>query len=89
MNIIFSFLTLIGQLIISIGCQYNSIKTMLIGRLVFGFGGECSNITQNAIAAKWFFKSDIALPLGIILSMGRFGSVLNDIISPMMVSHVY
>jgi len=89
MNIIFAFFILIGQLIFSIGCQYNSMITMLIGRFVFGMGGECIYVTQNAIVIKWFYKSEIALPLGIFLSVSSFGGVLNDIISPMMVSHVY
>lgn len=55
---------------------------MLIGRIVFGLGGECLNVCQTAIVVKWFFKSESAVPLGLSITLSRMGSVLNDVISP-------
>ena len=59
----------------------NSISIMLIGRVVFGIGGESVTICQAAILVKWFFKSSISLPLGLTLTISRLGSVLNDVLS--------
>lgn len=89
MYMVFGTFVMLGQFIFAMGCTHTSINTMLIGRIVFGFGGECLNICQNAILVKWFFKSQIALPLGLTISVSRFGSVLNDVFSPRLVSSVY
>lgn len=88
MYIVFGALISVGQFIFSLGCQANSMQTMLFGRIIFGLGGESLNICQNAMIVKWFFKSEIALPLGLTISVSRLGSVLNDIISPRIVSQV-
>jgi len=88
MYMVFGVLILIGQFIFSIGCQYYSMNIMLLGRIIFGLGGECINICQNAMIVKWFFKSELALPLGLALSVSRLGSVLNDVASPKMINHV-
>lgn len=86
--LLFSALVMFGQLVCAIGCQYTSINIMLLGRMVFGLGGECLNICQNAIIVKWFSSSQLALPMGLTISVSRFGSVLNDIFSPRLVSYV-
>lgn len=85
---VFGGFIMIGQLIFAVGCNYTSMTAMLTGRIIFGFGGECLNICQNAMIVKWFFKSQIALPLGLTISVSRLGSVLNDIASPRLVSQV-
>jgi len=88
MYMVFGIFILLGQFIFSFGCQKYSMNTMLIGRIIFGLGGECINICQNAMIVKWFFKSEIALPLGLTISVSRLGSVMNDVASPMMIVHV-
>jgi nitrate/nitrite transporter NarK len=88
MYIVFELLIVIGQFIFALGCQSTSMQTMLLGRIVFGLGGESLNICQNAMIVKWFFKSQIALPLGLTISISRLGSVLNDVFSPRLVSNV-
>ena len=88
MYMVFSTFILIGHFIVTLGSQYNSIYTMLAGRVIFGLGGECLNICQNAMIVKWFFKSQLALPLGLTISFSRLGSVVNDNLSPRLVSEV-
>ena len=88
MYVVFGLFILLGQFIFSLGCQQYSMTVMLIGRVIFGLGGECINICQNAMIIKWFFTSEIALPLGLTISVSRLGSVLNDVASPMMIVHV-
>ena len=86
MYFVFGMFLMIGQFIFAMGSSTNSIYTMLIGRIIFGFGGESLNITQNAMICKWFLKSEIALPLGLTITISRLGSVLNDNISPLISS---
>ena len=67
MYIVLSILLILGQVIFTIGCQSNSMITMLFGRIIFGFGGESLNITQNVMLIKWFYNSELSLPLGFAL----------------------
>lgn len=82
MFLIFGFCVLLGQLIFSIGCSTNSIYLMILGRVVFGMGGESLNTTQSAIIIQWFAPNELGISLGISLSLSRLGSAMNDIISP-------
>jgi MFS family permease len=82
MFLIFGSCVLIGQLIFAVGCSTQSINTMLLGRVVFGLGGESLNTTQYAILIQWFASNEIAFALGLCLSLARFGNVMNDVISP-------
>lgn len=82
MFLVFCFLILCGQLIFAMGCSFMSMKTMLIGRIIFGLGGESLNIAQFAIIVQWFSKNEIAFAMGICMGTARVGSVLNELISP-------
>lgn len=88
MYTVFGAFIMLGQFIFAVGCSKTNISTMLIGRIIFGFGGESLNICQNAMIVKWFYKSQIALPLGLTISVSRLGSVLNDVASPRLVTKV-
>jgi MFS family permease len=55
---------------------------MLVGRVIFGMGGECMCVAQSAIIATWFKGSELAFAYGINLSVSRLGSVLNAMIIP-------
>jgi hypothetical protein len=37
---------------------------MLVGRAVFGLGGECLCVAQSVIVSNWFNEKDLALALG-------------------------
>jgi len=82
MFLVFGFCVLVGQLIFSIGCSCHSISLMLIGRTIFGLGGESINTTQISIILQWFPPNEIGFALGLCISIARMGNVLNDIISP-------
>ncbi len=84
--ILLSIFLIIGQVVFALGSYLNSFDVMLAGRIIFGIGGESLNITQYTMIFKWFHSSELAMPLGIAGSISRFGSVLNDIISPIIVS---
>ena len=73
---------MIGQMFFALGCSVKSIEMMLFGRVLFGLGGEVINIAQNCIILKWFKKSELSFPCGLAITVARFGSGLNDIITP-------
>jgi len=55
---------------------------MILGRVVFGIGGESMQVAQNCLLFRWFKGREVALALGLNLSVARAGSVLNDVLSP-------
>ena len=55
---------------------------MLVGRIIFGVGGESMNVAQSAIVTVWFKGKELAFALGINLSISRLGSVFNANITP-------
>ena len=79
---VLSLLLIFGQATFTFGYQIRSMYTMLLGRIIFGFGGESLNITQNVMIIKWFYNNELSLPLGFALSVSRMGNVVNDILSP-------
>ncbi len=82
MFLIFAFFIATGQFIFAFGCDSQSITMMLLGRTIFGVGGECIGLSLTGIIVKWFAKSEIGLPLGLSISLGRIGSVINASFSP-------
>ncbi|DAZ98194.1 TPA: hypothetical protein N0F65_005326, partial [Lagenidium giganteum] len=72
----------VGQTVVAMGSALTSTKVMLVGRFVFGLGGECLTVTQEAIVTRWFKHDELAFALGLTLGLGRLGSVLNNEVSP-------
>lgn len=87
MYIIFSFLVMIGQMIFAIGISNKSVYISLIGRFIYGLGGESLNTTQSTIIIYWFSMDKISFIFGLFLSFSRLANVMNDIISPRVVTH--
>ena len=52
--VIFTLILTIGQLVVAIGAINNNFVTMLIGRCIFGVGGENMLVGQYAIISNWF-----------------------------------
>jgi MFS family permease len=69
----FSMMVLLGQILTAIGCSTRSMAIMLLGRLIFGLGGECIVVGQSAFISAWFQGREIAFALGFILSLSRIG----------------
>ena len=82
MFLVFALIIVIGQLIVYLGCKNNSIYTMLIGRVVFGLGGDNLNVSQMTCVVEWFYKSETSFPMGLTLTISRIGSFFNDVLSP-------
>ena len=82
MFIVFALIIVIGQLIVYLGVKKNSIYTMLVGRVIFGLGGDNLNVSQMTCVVEWFYKSESSFPMGLTLTISRMGSFLNDVLSP-------
>ena len=80
--ILCAFLIMLGQLIFVIGVTKKNPLLSLLGRTIFGLGGETINTTQSALIIAWFPTNQVTFAFGISLSFFRFSAVLNDIFSP-------
>jgi MFS family permease len=78
MIVLFAVFIFAGQILLAIGVQMKSMPMMLAGRTLFGLGGESLSVGQSALIAAWFKDKELAFALGINLSIGRLGSVIND-----------
>ena len=84
--VIFATLISLGQVIFSIGVETHSWGVMLLGRLVFGLGGESLTVANSALIADWFKGKELAFAMGINLAISRTGSVINNVVSPELTS---
>ncbi|KAI8601480.1 major facilitator superfamily domain-containing protein [Dissophora ornata] len=87
MLILFSLCVCAGQGIFAIGVSLKSIWVMILGRLIFGIGGECLEVAQAKITTDWFKARWLGFALGLNLSSARVATALNDNISPAIASH--
>ena len=60
---------------------------MIFGRIIFGIGGESICVASSSLLQKWFEFGEVALAMGMCLSISRIGSVTNNIVSPYLANH--
>jgi MFS family permease len=84
--IIFSILVTAGQAIFAFGVSIKSYPIALLGRGIFGCGGESQNVAQSTIVSNWFTGKELSMALGMNVSISRLGSVLNDFLEPQLYS---
>ncbi|TPX57857.1 hypothetical protein PhCBS80983_g03535 [Powellomyces hirtus] len=78
----FSVVVCLGQTLFAIGVTMRSFGVMLLGRILFGIGGESIGVVQATITTAWFRGKELAFALGLNLCIARFGSVVNANFSP-------
>ena len=81
-TILFTTIVLIGQTLFTIGVEQRLWWVMLLGRTVYGLGGENLGVSNSALLARWFVGSELGMAFGISMAIGRLGSVLNNFVSP-------
>ena len=67
----------IGQLIFAIGGYRASFSLMMIGRFIYGLGGENMLVGQQAVISAWFKGKELVMAFGITSSVLRTGSFIN------------
>lgn len=78
----YSSCLLLGQSLFAIGSSHKSWKTMLVGRAIFGLGGEAICVANSTLLTKLFDVSERAFAFGALTAIARLGSVLNSWVSP-------
>ncbi|XP_072180435.1 lysosomal dipeptide transporter MFSD1-like [Diadema setosum] len=76
-TLIFGMFVLVGQCIFALGATIDSYTTMLVGRFIFGLGGENLAVAQNTYSVAWFKGKELNMVFGLQLSFSRVGSTLN------------
>lgn len=90
--ILFSTLLVIGQGVFALsgfigqsnGDSSTAFIVAIIGRVIFGLGGESLNVCQSTVVSRWFIGKELSLALGINISVSRLGSVFNNYSMPPM-----
>ena len=52
---------LAGQAVFGLGAFVNLFTLMLVGRVIFGIGGEVLHAAQNTIVSNWFKASELSV----------------------------
>ncbi|XP_063236220.1 major facilitator superfamily domain-containing protein 1-like [Bacillus rossius redtenbacheri] len=76
-SVIFATLVVMGQLVFALGGLLNLFWLMVVGRFIFGIGGESLAVAQNSYAVLWFKGKELNMVFGLQLSFARVGSTVN------------
>jgi MFS family permease len=83
--VLFSGLVCAGQVLFWFAGASQKFWLAIVGRVVFGLGGESLGVAQSAYTAKFFRGKELAFAFGIALSFARIGSAVNLNIEPVIV----
>lgn len=86
--LVFAALITLGQIVFCIGISAESWPILFVGRFIFGLGGESLTVAISALLADWFGGKELAFAFGLNLSIARLGSVINNILSPLLTQTV-
>lgn len=88
MTLLLMCLSTLGQVGFTIGTTIKAWPMMWGARSLFGAGTESLGVAQRILLAQWFMGKELALSMGCLLAFGRFGSVINDLVSSQFESPV-
>lgn len=83
------FLVFLGQVTYSIGVYKINYKIMVLGRFVYGLGGESFSIIINRLISKEFKSNNLSFTLGVFSSIAKLGSILNFLSSPLIAQKIH
>ena len=69
-------------LTIFFACKWNSFVLLLVGRALFGMGGESLIVAQAAMAEKWFTGKFLSLAIGLNNVVSLVGSAVAAWLGP-------
>eukprot|EP00008_Paramoeba_atlantica_P009366 CAMPEP_0201489330 /NCGR_PEP_ID=MMETSP0151_2-20130828/22109_1 /ASSEMBLY_ACC=CAM_ASM_000257 /TAXON_ID=200890 /ORGANISM="Paramoeba atlantica, Strain 621/1 / CCAP 1560/9" /LENGTH=507 /DNA_ID=CAMNT_0047874885 /DNA_START=44 /DNA_END=1567 /DNA_ORIENTATION=+ len=82
--ILFCSLVLTGETVFALAVQLRTYWLAVLGRFIFGLGGESLTVAQNTFCARWAPEGLLALWFGIVVSCSRIGSSINFIVTPLL-----
>jgi len=68
--------------VFAIGVTFKTYTLCVIGRFIFGLGGESLTVAQNAYTARWFEGDEMAMAFGLVVAFSRIGTSVNFLITP-------
>ena len=83
----FSILISFGQFLFYLGVSFKSFFLSLLGRGIFGCGGEVLELAQTIILIKWFTGKELSMTFGLTSMFSLLGSVANDNLEPLISEH--
>ncbi|CAO3579731.1 unnamed protein product [Absidia cylindrospora] len=66
-----SFVIFAGSLVVSLAATHNNYPAMIAGQMIYGLGGGMIVTMQEAIVSKWFRNHQLAIVIGVVLSLAR------------------
>jgi len=61
----YALVVTIGQYICTAGGYWNSFNILILGRIIYGLGGETLQVIQAVYVANWFKDQEISMAMGI------------------------
>lgn len=86
---LYASIVFIGQLVVAAGSFFDSFPIMILGRVIFGIGGESLAVAQNYYAVLWFKGRELNMVFGLQLSFARVGSAVNFLIMDQLYKFVH
>lgn len=86
--VIFAGLVFTGHAVFCIGVSVRSYALAIIGRIIFGCGGENLCLSQTLIVVKWFSNTELLMALGLSIAFSRLGNVLSTLIGSIISNSV-
>jgi MFS family permease len=80
--VIFAGLIAAGQVVFCLGIVQRLYWLCVLGRFIFGLGGESLTVAQNAYVCRWFSGDILAFAFGLVVSFARVGSSVNFVVTP-------
>lgn len=77
-----------GHSVFTLGVWRRSFRTMLVGRFLFGIGGESFAVIQNRLISYEFKGKELAFAMGLFSSIARLGTVSNFLLTPVLANMV-
>jgi MFS family permease len=79
---LFAVLVMVGAIVVFVGILLTEYSLLIVGRVIFGLGGESLNCAQMAAVARWFRGRGMALAISLTIAFSRVGASLGFLISP-------
>ena len=74
----------VGQAIFTLGSAQKHWRLMLLGRIVYGLGGESTYVACSTVLSQWFAGKEMAFAFGLAIALCKMGSVFNNLLSPVV-----
>lgn len=78
----FTLVIYIGIVIMFLGLWADTYILVVVGRVIFGIGGENLITAQMVCAEKWFSGKFLAVAMGLNMVFCYVGSLLNNFFTP-------